>query len=106
LCCAKLCCVMLVCTQAYAMIHAMHAHTHTGVHMRTGFEKRDAKLTFCWSQMAVTDELRRRKRAVALTPFDLAEVWACVHMFVRACVYMCVCVRVHVFMYAHVWWER
>ncbi|GFH12474.1 predicted protein, partial [Haematococcus lacustris] len=42
----------------------------------TGVEKRDAKLLFSWSQMVVSDELRRRKRAVGLMFFDFVEAVA------------------------------
>lgn len=42
--------------------------------MHSGFERPEAKLTFVWSQLLVTDELKRRKRATSLTFFDLVEV--------------------------------
>lgn len=37
-------------------------------------ERREAKLLFVWSQMIVSDELKRRKRATALAFFDFVEV--------------------------------
>ena len=42
----------------------------------SGMERRDIKLLFVWSQMLVTDELRRRKRAVGLMFFDFVEALA------------------------------
>ena len=40
----------------------------------TGVERWEAKLCFCWSQMIVADELKRRKRALSLVFFDFVEV--------------------------------
>lgn len=39
-----------------------------------GLERKEAKLIFVWSQLIVTDELRRRKRAVGLLFLDFVEV--------------------------------
>eukprot|EP00983_Pelagomonas_calceolata_P083920 1156257-Pelagomonas_calceolata.AAC.1 len=39
-----------------------------------GLDKRDAKLIFSWSQLSVLDELKKRKRTVALTQWDFIEV--------------------------------
>ncbi|GIL52460.1 hypothetical protein Vafri_8339 [Volvox africanus] len=39
----------------------------------TGLTRREAKLIFAWSQSLVTDELRRRQRAVSLTLWDFIE---------------------------------
>ncbi|EFJ45989.1 hypothetical protein VOLCADRAFT_118253, partial [Volvox carteri f. nagariensis] len=39
----------------------------------TGLSRKDAKLIFAWSQALVTDELRRRQRAVSLTLWDFIE---------------------------------
>jgi hypothetical protein len=44
------------------------------LHDAAGLQKPEAKLLFCWSQLLVTDELKRRKRALALTVFDFVEV--------------------------------
>ena len=41
-----------------------------------GIKPRDMKLIFAWSQMLVTDELKRRKRAVGLMFFDFIEALA------------------------------
>ncbi|KAF5832674.1 hypothetical protein DUNSADRAFT_11381 [Dunaliella salina] len=40
---------------------------------QAGLDKRDAKLIFSWSQLSVLDELKRRKRTVALTQWDFVE---------------------------------
>ncbi len=45
--------------------------------LATGVERREAKLIYGWSQALVTDELRRRQRAVSLTFWDFVEVRAC-----------------------------
>ena len=45
--------------------------------LATGVERREAKLIYCWSQALVTDELRRRQRAVSLTFWDFVEVRLC-----------------------------
>eukprot|EP00798_Chlamydomonas_sp_ICE-L_P017102 gene17102-23399_t len=42
----------------------------------TGLERREAKLIFAWSQLIVPDELKRRKKAISLTFFDLVEALA------------------------------
>lgn len=39
----------------------------------TGLTNYSAKLIYCWSQLAVTDELRRRQRSVSLAFFDFIE---------------------------------
>lgn len=39
----------------------------------TGLDKHTAKLIFCYSQMAVADELKRRQRAVSILFFDFLE---------------------------------
>lgn len=39
----------------------------------TGIERREIKLIFGWSQLIVTDELKRRRRAMSLTLFDFVE---------------------------------
>ncbi|PNH03764.1 hypothetical protein TSOC_010138 [Tetrabaena socialis] len=44
--------------------------------LATGVERREAKLIFAWSQALVTDELRRRQRAVSLVLFDFIEAVA------------------------------
>ncbi|KAG2424357.1 hypothetical protein HXX76_014566 [Chlamydomonas incerta] len=44
--------------------------------LATGVERREAKLIFGWSQALVTDELRRRQRAVSLTFWDFVEAVA------------------------------
>ncbi|KAG2491392.1 hypothetical protein HYH03_010183 [Edaphochlamys debaryana] len=44
--------------------------------LATGVERREAKLVFAWSQSLVTDELRRRQRAVSLQPWDFIEAVA------------------------------
>jgi hypothetical protein len=36
-------------------------------------EYREARLTFAWSQLIVTDELRSRKKQLSLTLFELVE---------------------------------
>lgn len=38
-----------------------------------GLDAYTAKLLYCWSQMTVTDELRRRQRSVSLAFFDFIE---------------------------------
>ncbi|KAG2501783.1 hypothetical protein HYH03_000283 [Edaphochlamys debaryana] len=44
--------------------------------LATGVERREAKLVYAWSQALVTDELRRRQRAVSLTLWDFIEAVA------------------------------
>ncbi|KAG2452449.1 hypothetical protein HYH02_002691 [Chlamydomonas schloesseri] len=44
--------------------------------LATGVERREAKLIYGWSQALVTDELRRRQRAVSLTFWDFVEAVA------------------------------
>ncbi|KXZ55497.1 hypothetical protein GPECTOR_2g1046 [Gonium pectorale] len=44
--------------------------------LATGVERREAKLIYAWSQCVVTDELRRRQRAVSLTLWDFIEAVA------------------------------
>jgi hypothetical protein len=39
----------------------------------TGLDRQEAKLLFFWSQCLVSDELKRRKRAVGLVFFDFIE---------------------------------
>lgn len=39
-----------------------------------GLAHNDARLIFGWSQMVVTDELKKRQRAVSLLNFDFVEV--------------------------------
>lgn len=34
----------------------------------------EARLIFCWSQMLVRDELKKRQRAISLLSFDFVEV--------------------------------
>jgi hypothetical protein len=40
----------------------------------SGLGRKEAKLIFVWSQAMVSDELKKRKRAVGLMFFDFVEV--------------------------------
>lgn len=45
-------------------------------YIQTGVEFREVRLIFAWSQLVVTDELIRRKRALSLTFMDFIEALA------------------------------
>ncbi len=95
-CAVNLCCQMsglrLLCMYVYVgacvRVHVCVAHT--------GIEYREVKMIYIWSQMIVTDELKRRKRATSLMFFDFVEALARLADLLRCVVYnhACACVRV------------